>query len=325
MSRGALRKEAMPPFAFIVGRGRSGTTLVRAMLTSHSDLAIPLETHFIVPLSLDRRLVSPDLSLAVAPFLRRLRRQPGFKSMGLDDDVVDGNFAESPPADYPNAIRRLFALYAQSEGKRRYGDKTPIHVLHIEYLARLFPEAKFIHVIRDGRNVALSYLETDFGPGSLWEGAIDWRRFVRSGRRAGQALGEQRYREIRYEDLIEDPQTHMMSLCEFVGLDFEEEMLLYFERAEKLGSNGTHHRNLRRPPTRNLRDWRQQLTAADVALFEVLAGDLLSELGYERATPQPGLPARTRAVAKRLTMHGRRTGRGLRRRTKRLRKSFQAV
>jgi hypothetical protein len=316
----------MEPFVFIVGRGRSGTTLVRAMLTSHSDLAIPNETHFIVPLSRNQRLFDQDGSLNVDAFLKKLRRQPGYQYMELDDESVTSAFQTSPPSGYADAIRMLFRLHAEGKGKNRYGDKTPINVLHIEYLAEMFPEARFIHIIRDGRNVALSNVELDWGPESVWEGAVYWKRFVNAGRQAGASLGPTRYHQLRYEDLLDDPEANVRALCEFVELDFDPAMLRYFERAEKIsGSDRSHHQNLSRPPTKGIRDWRQQMSPKDIALFEVLAGDLLSEMGYERATEKPTLGAKASAGLKWVEVQGRRIVRSVRKRTRRARKSLQAV
>lgn len=317
--------EREDPFVFIVGRGRSGTTLVRAMLTSHSDLAIPNETHFIVPLSRDRHLFHSDGRPNVDALLSKLRRQPGFRSMGLDDDEVACVLGEDRPGTYADAIRLLFRMHARNQGKNRFGDKTPIHVLHIEYLAELFPEARFIHLIRDGRDVTLSIMDQHWGPESVWEGAVYWKRFVQTGRRAGACIGSDRYLELRYEALLDEPEHHVRALCDFVDLDFDPGMLRYFEKAEEITAGETHHRNVHLPPTKNLRDWRSEMGASDCELFEVLAGDLLAELGYERANSRVTVSARTRAAIKWAGVQRSRAKRSLHKRTKRVRKSFQAV
>lgn len=317
--------EPRNPFVFIVGRGRSGTTLVRAMLTSHSDLAIPNETHFIVPLSRDRRLFHSDDQPNVEALLSKLRRQPGFRHMGLDNDEVAHLFDSERPGTYSDAIRLLFQMHARMQGKNRFGDKTPIHVLHIEYLAELFPEARFIHLIRDGRDVTLSIMDQHWGPVSVWEGAVYWRRFVQAGRLAGARVGADRYMELRYESLLDEPEQHVRALCDFVNLKFDPSMLRYFENAGEITAGEDHHRSIHLPPTKNLRNWRSEMSAADVELFEVLAGDLLTELGYERANPRVSLTARTRAAIKWGSVQRSRARRGLRKRTKRARKSFQAV
>jgi len=316
----------MDPFVFIVGRGRSGTTLIRAMLTSHTELAIPNETHFIVPMSRDRRIVREDATVDIGAFLAKVKRQPGYHNMELDDDLVTQRFNDARPDTYPDAVRLLFRIYADKEMKPRYGDKTPIHVLHVEYLAELFPEARFIHLIRDGRNVTLSNLELDWGPESVWEGAVYWKRFVNEGRGAGAKLGPERYFELRYEDVLEDPERNVRKMCDFVELEFDPVMLRYFERTKTIsGADETHHQNLSKPPTKGLRDWREQMSRKDVELFEVLAGDLLSEMGYERVTSGSNLSARANAGLKWLTVQRRRATRSVKKRTRRVRKNLQVV
>jgi len=312
------------PFVFIVGRGRSGTTLVRAMLTSHPNLAIPAETHFIVPLSLDPRINSGG-GLDVSALCERLFRQPGFDHLGLDPADVRTALTERSVRTFSDAMRSLFALYARSQGKSRYGDKTPIHVLHINRLAELFPEARFIHVIRDGRDVSLSYLDVDFGAKDLWEGAIYWRRFVNEGRRAGQMLGPDRYMEVRYEDVTADPRGQLDRLCDFAGLDFRPGMLRYFEQAERVGASPNNHPNLHLPPTKGLRNWREHLSLEEAAMFEALAGDVLSELGYERTAPSPSWGTRIRARLMWLRVGMRRLLHRLRVRSLKLQKRLESA
>jgi hypothetical protein len=177
-----------------------------------------------------------------------------------------------------------------------------MNVMHIPFLARTFPEAHFIHLVRDGRDVALSYLAADFGVESLGEAAIYWRRFVRTGYRDGRRLGG-RYREVRYEDLLEDPERVLRSLCEFVRLPYDPAMLRYQSQAERIlatTSHAEHHQRIHLPPTRGLRDWRTQMDRRQVVLFEALAGDVLTEFGYERAAstiPRPVKVEATRARA----------------------------
>jgi hypothetical protein len=182
-------------------------------------------------------------------------------------------------------------------------------------LAELLPEARFLHLIRDGRDVALSYLAADFGVESLTDAAIYWDRFVRQGRTAGQAIGPNRYMELSYEDLVSDAESTIRRVCEFIELTFDPEMLTYFQRVEGLHAGLYHaqqHTNLFKPPTSGLRDWRRDMSPGDVALFEALAGDLLSDLGYERANPRPSLGTRSRAARARVALLARRASRGIR-------------
>jgi hypothetical protein len=271
------------PFPFFVGCGRSGTTLLRAMFDSHPQMAVPPESWFVAGMARHPDTYAGPTGLDRDRFLADLLRSDRFRAWDLPPgdvrQTVDG------ANDLPQAFRGVFALYAERQGKARYADKTPSYVLELRLLADLFPEARFVHVIRDGRDVALSFRDMPFGPSSIAEGARFWRRRVIAGQRSGRSLGPSRYRELRYEDLIEHTGEVLRDLCDFLDLPFEDEMLRYHERAEE-ASRGVkfheQHRAIERPPTRGLRDWRTQMSPADLSTFEALAGDLLGELGYER-------------------------------------------
>ena len=276
-------------FPFFVGSGRSGTTLLRAIFDSHPQLAIPDEVSFVIRFARPHyavrygwpRRFDADACLAL------ILGNAAFQRWDLPDDDVRAAVRAARPADFPDLIRVLYRLWAAREGKPRYADKTPFHVLQIPRLARMFPEARFVHIIRDGRDVALSYLGVEWGPRTVDEAAVEWRRRVRKGRRAGRRLGPQRYREVRYEQLVTEPDQVVQQLCAFLDLPWDAALLQYHERADEVIRTTRFpaaHQSLLLPPTPGLRDWRRQMAPADVARFEAVAGGLLDELGYERAS-----------------------------------------
>lgn len=279
---------ATPAFPFFVGMGRSGTTLFRAMFDSHPEMSIPGESGFIVRLGRRRGRYERNGSFVVEPFVADLLEHRGFRRWGLPEQDVRAALANPPLGGFTDAVRRLYALHAAREGKPRYGDKTPNYVLSLPLLADMFPEARFVHIIRDGRDVALSHLDIkEWGPDSVEEAAVEWRRNVRKGMRDGSRLGVHRYREVRYEDLLDRPEATLVDLCGFLDLPFHPAMLTYAERAAdvlRTEAFPQHHSRLASGPTKNLRDWRRDMTPADASRFEAIAGGLLSELGYDRGT-----------------------------------------
>jgi hypothetical protein len=307
------------PFPFIVGCGRSGTTLLRSMFDTHPKMAIPGESGFLLR---RRKRYETRAGFAANVLLHDLSNHPRFRLWGLSHAEVAEALREPPVGGYADAVRRLYALYARSRGKVRYADKTPAYVLHMPLLARLFPEARFVHLIRDGRDVALSYMSIpEWGPDDLAECALYWRRRVRTGRKDGASLGPERYREVRYEELVDDPENVLRSLCPFLDLAYDEGMLRYHQRAAEaleLELQPHRHQGLRLPPRKGLRDWSREMPDSDVAVFEALCGDELSELGYERRFSTPGVGIRARAAAgvavstvRRLEGLGRAAGRRL--------------
>lgn len=171
-------------------------------------------------------------------------------------------------------------------------------------MAATFPEARFIHVVRDGRDVALAFTRLVREP-VPFEAAYTWRRFVEGAIRGGRSLGPTRYREVRYENLVADPERELRHVCDFIDLRFDETMLRYFERADEVvadAARGKIHSNLSLPPTRGLRDWRSQMERRELVRFELLNGRTLERLGYERSGVRPRLAER--AVLWRLRLLG---------------------
>jgi hypothetical protein len=168
-------------------------------------------------------------------------------------------------------------------------------------LERVFPDAIWVHLVRDGRDAALSFLELPEGfAGKTWaqprtaaQFAARWRTEILSARRLGRHAGD-RYLELRYEDLVARPEEELRRVCEHASLPWEEGMLDHTRVSD--AANMPEHRNLAQPPTPGLRDWRSQMSHEDAVRFEEVAGDLLRDAGYELLAADERYP----------TAHGRR-------------------
>ena len=290
---------APPPFLFVVGCGRSGTTVLRTILDAHPELAVTHESKFVVPLGIRRRRYERPEGFAVDRFVDDLLADPGVRgNLGLEEGWLRDALA-GPVSDYPDAVRRVFAAYAARHNKRRYGDKMPGSVLRIPLLAELFPEARFVHIIRDGRDVALSTMAIEDAERDPVYFALNWKARVTAGREAGRALGPGRYHEMRYEALIERPAEIINGVCAFLDLAYDPAMLRFFEQRDrvpaKVRSNPRHAR-LAEPLSKGARSWRTDMATSHVEVFEATAGDLLTELGYPRSVPRPSLRAQARAA-----------------------------
>jgi hypothetical protein len=298
-----------PPFVFFLGCGRSGTTLMRACFDAHPDMAIPTETHF--PLKPPAAWLDVGGRPDAARMIADLEPQRWFEGIGRERARLMEATGDEAPATYADLLRTFFRVYAVSEGKSRYGNKTPKHVYAIPALATLFPEARFVHIVRDGRDVTLSYLEQDFGPSDVRTAARLWRERVEIGRRSGEARPD-RYVEVRYEDLLADPVKELSRLCAFADLPFDDAMLDYQEREQRRALGRDPHRHLWKPPTKGLRDWRTQMSRADLVLFESIAGDTLRAFGYEPSGLAPTVRDRVDLWAGDLTESARRSAARLR-------------
>jgi hypothetical protein len=288
-----------PPAPFIVGVARSGTTLLRFMLDCHPQLAIPAETHFITLLS---QADPAGASLHIDDFLLQLTSCFTWADFGLSRDALARELANLTPFTVADGVRVFYRLCASARGKTRWGDKTPTYVEHIAAIDGFLPEAHFIHIIRDGRAVAASRRHLSFGPGpDIGDQARDWGRKIRAARK--QATFCRHYMEIRYEDLVRNPEVALRNVCAEIKLDYDPSMLDYPAAAEtrlrefrdwRFPSGETtlsgdyrrsiHQRTLSPLSPNRIDHWRTVLESREVATFEAVEGDLLVELGYALET-----------------------------------------
>lgn len=286
----AMSIEMLHPSPFIVGVGRSGTTLLRLMLDAHPLLAIPSETHF-VP-SLNHMMSAED-------FLGVLLNDPRWPDFHLDSDEFQSGVRALAPFNVSSGLRLFYGAYARRFGKERWGDKTPAYSMSIAHISALLPEARFIHLIRDGRDSALSYRGVWFGPGNDFAAhASMWVDRICQARK--QACQIPHYMEVMFENLVRDPEGELARICEFIDLPYDSAMLSYTGRAMSRIDEMQERKAIVRdyhvkredwhrifaltsssPDESRIGVWREGMTPEDVKSYEKIAGSLLSELGYE--------------------------------------------
>lgn len=247
---------------FIVGCQRSGTTMLRLVLDSHSRISCGPETRFLADME---RIVTSDW--------RRLRRY------GLERD------------EWLRRIADFFAAiqtdYATGRGKVRWADKTPLYALHIPFLAELFPTAQFVHVIRDGRDVAVSHRKR-FGYASSLNSARKWPSYIRTARAAAAELPPERYREVRYEALVGQTEQTLRELLGWLGEEWEPGLLEYEKKDHDVPEKYSVEADRRRSSASgqdaiyrsSVGSHRLQLDPLTRVAFTVFARGTLRELGY---------------------------------------------
>lgn len=285
------------PYLFIVGCPRSGTTLLKRMVDAHSRLAMTEELHWIPRMYHKGNLVSEGA--VTSELIPRLLDLPRFAALGIGREALLKLAANGRPVSYPAFVTGIFELYGRAQGKELTGDKTPDHVRWLDTLHALWPEARVVHLIRDGRDVCLSMANWPKAraknPGTFptWKddpvstSALWWELNVRLGRKFGSALGPELYYEVRYESLVSQPETECAALCSFLRLAYEGGMLRFHEGKTQTAP-GLTSKDAWLPVTPGLRDWKSHMLGEDVERFEATAGELLDELGYARAFPQGG-------------------------------------
>lgn len=267
------------------------------MLDSHPMLAIPPETHFAGQV-IEAFEASED---GVDGAVRKMVGSPRWPDFG----IPAGDFADTVASMHPIGpgplLRAFYETYARRFGKPRWGDKTPPYLDRMTSIQAVLPEARFVHVIRDGRDVALSVVPLWFGPDGVAEAARQWSARIATARRQAQQLSG--YLELRYEDLVGDSASSLRRVCDFLDLPWDPSMLDYPLRAKgrlaevardirwrdgrtiPASSRTGIHELATQPPRRDrLRKWRSEMSASDCLAFELIAGDILGDLGYETAT-----------------------------------------
>lgn len=244
------------------------------LILDRGDVAVPPESMF---------LLDVDPERPAEEVLREAWNHPRVRVWDLPGDpppIPDGLDRE---AAFRFAVSAPFVAYAEREGKTRWADKTPAYLGHIDRLAAIWPGARFVVLVRDGRDVALSVMGVPFGPNNAWAAARSWATAIRQGRHAAEHHPG-RVLELRYEDLVGDPATWLVTVCNFLGMDYDADMLA-IERTDR--SKVTEDQSAWFTSiwggitTAAVGKWRTELSPREVGIFEAVAGDELRELGYE--------------------------------------------
>ncbi|MFN2289299.1 MAG: sulfotransferase [Chromatocurvus sp.] len=289
-----------PPF-FVVGAQRSGTTMLRLMLQQHSELCVPFESAFI-PEFYHRQAEFGDLAREanMAELLSEICQNPFVKKGELvpDPSAVLGR----DPQSYAELIHAIFSELASRQHKPRWGDKTPGYEEEINLLWELFPGCDFVHLVRDGRDVAGSLRSLPWGSRDLIKSARDWSWKVQLGRKMGSMIPGH-YIEVHYEDLVRQPRETLRRICGFLDSPFEETMLNYPDSARKempAASLSWHQSSINAPNIDKVQAWRRTMSHADQIVFDQVAGQTLELFGYERTPLKPTFGSRIKAARYRL-------------------------
>jgi hypothetical protein len=300
ITEGTAKSAGRNPFVFIVGCPRSGTTLLQRMIDAHPQVAIIYETHWIAKWYERRKGVTPE-GTVTPKLITRLAEYHRFANWPISREDLERLASDGEPVSYKNFVSGFFDLYGNKHGKLLVGDKTPGYVRSVSTLHKLWPEAKFVHMIRDGRDVCLSAVDwrksfklarrfPTWREDPVTTVALWWKWFVSLGREDGGPLGPELYHEMRYESLVANPVDECVALCEFLGVPYDDAVVRFAE-GRTMANPAFDAKQAWLPVTPGLRNWRSQMPPEDVERFEAVAGDLLEELGYPRAFPIPSSEA----------------------------------
>lgn len=286
------RNKSQFPVPFIVGVGRSGNTLLRYMLDSHPKLAIPPETDFLPML-----MQLPSKNVAI--FYNAITHHWRWNDCHIDKKIFLSEILKIKKFDIAYGIRTFYRLYADRFNKPRWGDKTPYYLNTMNLIQDYLPEARFIHIIRDGRDAAMSIKNLWFGPNTIAEAAEFWKKSLLAARKQSKLL--KFYLEVHYEDLIRYPENTLKKICDFIEIPWNKEMLSFYDRTqgrikevvtdfydqnnELIASveqrHSIHALTMKPPQISRIGRWKAEMSTEEAQLFKKIAGDALLMFGYE--------------------------------------------
>lgn len=254
---------------FLTGFARSGTTWVNRLMQDYFDAGFVNEGQFIINFGKRiRRYGDLEVACNRERLVRDMARDPFFSILSKNYKVdIDWGRVVSNASSFPDIVKDILLQIAEQTGKRRIGSKYPVFGRHLRLLNEFFPDCLVIHVVRDGRDCALSHKGVRWGHQNTYSAAVHWRRYMQTIRHDANAM-QGRYLEVRYEDLLLEPEATFRTLEHFITGTHEYPVTGRFiedvgiSRADKVAR------------------WRRAMPARAQAIFESVAGDMLKRCGY---------------------------------------------
>jgi hypothetical protein len=275
---------------FIIGTERSGTNLLRLILNSHSHIAVPHPPHIMKffsgnvssygDLAIDR-----NFRKLIKDVCRMVELHPYPWEIKPDRERI---FREAEERDLIHIYFKIYKQYLEYTGKKRWACKSTFMIKHVEEVRRYFPDARFIYMVRDGRDVAVSAKTSIFNHYHIYYTARLWKSEQELGLSWMKKLTGKQIFLLKYEELINNTEETVKKLCSFLDEDFEEKMLEYYLHAEskKSGDLSISWENTSKPVIQENKDkFKTALTEKEVELFENIAFKELSALGYDLVNP----------------------------------------
>ncbi len=274
---------------FIIGTERSGTNLLRAILNSHSNIAIPHPPHIMENFFKIEPLYSvfgeSGFKAMINDVVRMVELHPYSWPIRIDRERI---FIEAKSRDLINIFFCIYEQYLEYTGKKRWGCKSTFMINHVALVRHYYPKAQFIYMVRDGRDVAVSAQKSIFNNYSIYYIARRWQKEQGLGIYWLNKLSREEIYLLKYEDLIDSPLETINKICIFLGETFENRMLEFFQDKDiqKGAALSVSWKNMARPIIKgNYDKYKYELTKKDIELFEALTWREMDYFSYKLTNP----------------------------------------
>lgn len=286
-----------PPFFFIIGRPRSGTTLLRLLFESNPHILIPPESPFIIIHYKKYNGITDWNEEVIKEFIDDLYKTRYFDKWLISrEELTNRLLAYKGRNTFQNMVLEVYKAYKSVYPKkeiRMIGDKNPMYSLYPDRIHQLFPESKIIHITRDYRDNYLSLINVNFEVPIVPIVIYRWKYALKKTWELKKENPGLVY-SIRYEDLVADPETHTRKLCDFLGIEFDASVLDFYEKKEEAQAQyagnqdlSNIHKSLFNPiSTEKVDKWKQDMTARQIRIADLVMGKTAEKAGYLRMYPK---------------------------------------
>jgi hypothetical protein len=278
------------PIIFILGRERSGTSLLQLFFDNHSQIIAPTESPFIRHLYKKYHATARWTSDRLQAFVKDLKEEPYLITWKINWEKLSNELlSQTETTTFTALCKIVFAYSPSAMGKndvRLISDKNPQYCLFVKELLTTFPEAKFIFITRDYRDQVNSMLNVNFEAKIVASLAYRWK-YIHSTVLQYQRLYPERFYLLKYEELIQDVEKHLKAICQFLPIAYEPGMLKSQERAQFYTENKTlvsdHHQTLQSPIQKEAKEkWKKEMKDFHVRQCDQIMGTVGKKLGYEK-------------------------------------------
>jgi len=285
---------------FIIGTPRSGTTLLRLMLNNHKNIVVPPECSFAVWWYEKYKDWNKDFirdKNKINSFIHDLRSSKKIENWNINYNDLKENILSKKPESYSELVSTIYEFYGIFSGRvfNRWGDKNNYYLHHINTIKKLFPGAYFIHIIRDGRDVACSYKELDKKkiyskysprlPKNIVDIANEWLKNITIIRKSFSELKWENVYEVKYENLVNYPKNELRKICIFLDEPYDSNMLSYYYKNNDEPKEFLQWKSkiLEKPTNIHIGRYLRELTTEEMDIFNNIAKQMLKLYGYNQS------------------------------------------